>query len=205
MRRKCDREKDGDLCYREMGWIETYMNSPEVRKAWGADDHVDFQSCNMDVNKGFLFQGDGMHDSSAVLALFLGESGEQQVKRHLPGARLSAVNLAEVVARLGAHGMSGDETRRNILALGISILPFDEDQATEIPRAYVVPADGLGKGEKEATEIVEWLNKKVAQHKKLRGGVRFVDEIPKSVSGKILRRVLKVKAQEELKASKAKL
>lgn len=82
---------------------------------------------------------------------------------------------------------------------------YDEDQATEIPRAYVVPADGLGKGEKEATEIAEWLNKKVAQHKKLRGGVRFVDEIPKSVSGKILRRVLKVKAQEELKASKAKL
>ncbi|KAH7131990.1 4-coumarate-CoA ligase-like protein [Dendryphion nanum] len=82
---------------------------------------------------------------------------------------------------------------------------YDEDQATEIPRAYIVPTDGLGKGEKEATEIREWLNKKVASHKKLRGGVRFVDEIPKSISGKILRRVLKSKAEEELKASKAKL
>ena len=82
---------------------------------------------------------------------------------------------------------------------------YDKDQATEIPRAYVVPKDGLGKGEKEATEIVEWLNAKVAHHKKLRGGVKFVDEIPKSVSGKILRRVLKVKAQEEENSAKAKL
>jgi 4-coumarate--CoA ligase len=46
----------------------------------------------------------------------------------------------------------------------------------------------------------------VAHHKRLRGGVHFVDEIPKSVSGKILRRVLKLKAQEEMEqAPKAKL
>ena len=70
-----------------------------------------------------------------------------------------------------------------------------------------MPKGGLGRDEKDANEIVEWLNGKVAHHKKLRGGVRFVDEIPKSVSGKILRRVLKVKAQEEedQAAAKAKL
>jgi 4-coumarate--CoA ligase len=82
---------------------------------------------------------------------------------------------------------------------------YDKDQASELPRAYVVPKGGLGKGEKEAQEIIEWLGAKVAHHKKLRGGVRFVDEIPKSVSGKILRRVLKVKAQEEEDGKKAKL
>ena len=53
---------------------------------------------------------------------------------------------------------------------------------------------------------MDWLGAKVAHHKKLRGGVRFVDEIPKSVSGKILRRVLKLKAQEEQDGgAKAKL
>ena len=82
---------------------------------------------------------------------------------------------------------------------------YNEEQATEVPRAYIVPKEGLGKGEKEAAEIAEWLNKKVAPHKKLRGGVKFVDEIPKSVSGKILRRLLKAKALEEVKAAKAKL
>lgn len=74
---------------------------------------------------------------------------------------------------------------------------YDKDQASEIPRAYIVPKDGLGKTDQDAKEIVDWLATKVAHHKKLRGGVRFVDEIPKSVSGKILRRMLKVKAQEE--------
>ena len=43
-----------------------------------------------------------------------------------------------------------------------------------------------------------------APHKKLRGGVKFVDVIPKSPSGKILRRVLKDQIKEELKL-KAKL
>jgi 4-coumarate--CoA ligase len=83
---------------------------------------------------------------------------------------------------------------------------YDKDQATEIPRAYIVPKDGLGKTEAEAKEIADWLNAKVTNHKKLRGGVRFVDEIPKSISGKILRRLLKVKAQEEMDSEvKAKL
>lgn len=71
VRRKCDREKDGPLCYREMEWIETYMNKPDVRKAWGADNDVNFESCNTDVNKAFLFQGDGMHDNSAVIPQLL--------------------------------------------------------------------------------------------------------------------------------------
>jgi acyl-CoA synthetase (AMP-forming)/AMP-acid ligase II len=82
---------------------------------------------------------------------------------------------------------------------------YHEEHATELPRAYVVPAAGVENHEKEKTDIVEWLNAKVANHKKLRGGVHFVDEIPKSVSGKILRRALKAKALEEMKAAKAKL
>lgn len=77
---------------------------------------------------------------------------------------------------------------------------YDKEQATELPRAYIVP-NGRGRTEKEAREIAEWLNAKVAGHKKLRGGVRWADEIPKSASGKILRRLLKVKALEEEKAN----
>lgn len=83
---------------------------------------------------------------------------------------------------------------------------FKEDLASEVPRAYVVPAKGVEAGKALEEDIVSWLGAKVANHKKLRGGVRFTDEIPKSVSGKILRRVLKVKAQEEEDAGpKAKL
>jgi len=80
----------------------------------------------------------------------------------------------------------------------------DKEQATEVPRAYVVPKKGV-KGDKETEKrIVDWLATKVASHKRLRGGVKFVDEVPKSASGKILRRVLKEKAKSEDKP-KAKL
>ena len=68
-----------------------------------------------------------------------------------------------------------------------------------------MPKEGLGRTEEEKKAIVEWLNKKVAGHKKLRGGVYWVDEIPKSASGKILRRVLKTKALAEEEKIKAKL
>lgn len=73
-----------------------------------------------------------------------------------------------------------------------------EDLGTEVPRAYIVRKGGkkaVGEGDDEA--IVQWLNGRVASHKKLRGGVRFVDAVPKSASGKILRRILKEEARKE--------
>ncbi|EXJ89381.1 hypothetical protein A1O3_02448 [Capronia epimyces CBS 606.96] len=83
---------------------------------------------------------------------------------------------------------------------------YDEQQHTEVPRAYVVAAPGKA-SEKDAAEIVSWVAGKMANHKRLRGGVRFIDEIPKSAAGKILRRVLKERAKQEDagKSVKAKL
>ncbi|RAH86406.1 acetyl-CoA synthetase-like protein [Aspergillus japonicus CBS 114.51] len=76
-----------------------------------------------------------------------------------------------------------------------------EAHGSEVPLAYVVRsakslASGVSAGE-EAANIIRWLDGKVAYHKRLRGGVRFVEEIPKSASGKILRRLLKKQAKEE--------
>lgn len=72
---------------------------------------------------------------------------------------------------------------------------YSPSLASEVPRAYVVP---VGKPSDElAKELVKYVHDRVAQHKRLRGGVVFIDEIPKSGSGKILRRVLKEKAKED--------
>lgn len=104
---------------------------------------------------------------------------------------------AELEGLLASHPKIKD-----VAVLGIN----DKDQATEVPRAYVVPMPGVECGMKTEQDIVAWLATKVANHKRLRGGVRFVDEIPKSPSGKILRRILKLRAQEEEeKGSKPKL
>ncbi|KZO99520.1 AMP binding protein [Calocera viscosa TUFC12733] len=75
-------------------------------------------------------------------------------------------------------------------------------EATELPRGYIVPRGGLQafdvqSQEQLAEEIRSWVKSKVAYHKQLRGGVICIDAIPKSVSGKILRRVLRDMAAKE--------
>lgn len=67
IRKKCDRSKDGDLCYKEMGWIETYMNDPEVRRQLGAAKDVTFASCNMQVNQAFQLNGDVSKNTAALI------------------------------------------------------------------------------------------------------------------------------------------
>ncbi|KAK0273050.1 hypothetical protein LTR35_012462 [Friedmanniomyces endolithicus] len=91
----------------------------------------------------------------------------------------------------------------DVAVLGI----YKEDQATEVPLAYVKLRQGLTPSPQLEKEIMDWLASRVAHHKRLRGGVRFTEEIPKSASGKILRRMLKVKLleEEEGRGRKAKL
>ncbi|KAE9370834.1 acetyl-CoA synthetase-like protein [Stipitochalara longipes BDJ] len=78
----------------------------------------------------------------------------------------------------------------------------DEIQHTEVPLACVVAKQGVERNEEGKEKIVKWLNERVAGHKRLRGGVVWIDEVPKSASGKILRRVLKdrFKGQKVVKA-----
>lgn len=69
---------------------------------------------------------------------------------------------------------------------------------TEVPRAYVVRRGGLGAVEKgDEQRIIGWLDGKVIGYKKLRGGVKFVESVPKSASGKLLRRMIKERAKKE--------
>ncbi|RDW77504.1 hypothetical protein BP6252_05557 [Coleophoma cylindrospora] len=65
----------------------------------------------------------------------------------------------------------------------------------EVPRAYIVPRQGEKPVE---SEIVNWMAKRVARHKRLLGGVVLVDAIPKNPSGKILRKILRERAKEEV-------
>jgi acyl-CoA synthetase (AMP-forming)/AMP-acid ligase II len=65
-----------------------------------------------------------------------------------------------------------------------AVIPYPDDEAGEVPKGIVVL--------KEPTEpqvILEFVAARVAPHKRIRH-LEFVDKIPKSPSGKILRRVL---------------
>ncbi|RME58153.1 MAG: 4-coumarate--CoA ligase family protein, partial [Caldilineae bacterium] len=66
----------------------------------------------------------------------------------------------------------------------VAVIPSPDEEAGEVPKAFVVK-----KAEITAEELQEWVASHVAPHKKIRR-VEFVEQIPKSASGKILRRVL---------------
>ncbi|CCH42744.1 putative secreted protein [Wickerhamomyces ciferrii] len=50
-------ETDADLCYNGMGYIEQYLNKPEVQEALGAEVQ-DFKGCDDDVFSSFALTGD---------------------------------------------------------------------------------------------------------------------------------------------------
>ncbi|KAH8717840.1 Acyl-CoA ligase azaF [Beauveria bassiana] len=60
----------------------------------------------------------------------------------------------------------------------------------EFPRAYVQIQDA-SKGKVQPRDIQDWLAARVAKHKRLAGGVSFVDAVPKLASGKIVRKLLR--------------
>jgi 4-coumarate--CoA ligase len=68
-----------------------------------------------------------------------------------------------------------------------AVIPVPDDEAGELPKAYVVLKPAVPA---TAAEIMAFIAEHVATYKQVRI-VEFTDEIPKSASGKILRRVLR--------------
>ncbi|KAG0054396.1 putative fatty-acid--CoA ligase FadD10 [Linnemannia elongata] len=79
--------------------------------------------------------------------------------------------------------------------LDATVIGIDKkEQATEVPLAFVVRRSST----LTENQIIEFVTSRVANHKKLRGGVQFVDAIPKSASGKILRKNLRSLLQHKM-------
>ena len=68
-------------------------------------------------------------DASAVLALVHDEPGADEVAKALPGAILSAVNLAEVVGKLVDADVEAQRLRTLLVSAGVTIEPFGADDA----------------------------------------------------------------------------
>jgi PIN domain nuclease of toxin-antitoxin system len=68
-------------------------------------------------------------DASAVLALLANERGTEQVRAALGSAMMSAVNLAEVLTKLGDRGVTEAEQRLIRMSLDIEVRSFDEKAA----------------------------------------------------------------------------
>ena len=69
----------------------------------------------------------------------------------------------------------------------ITIQGVGDVRSGELPRAFVVrSSDDLTE-----QQVEDYVKGRVVEYKQLKGGVKFIKEIPKSASGKIQRRLLK--------------
>jgi len=71
----------------------------------------------------------------------------------------------------------------------VAVVGKPDPEAGEIPKAFVVLKPEY-KNKVTAEEIIEWCKERISGYKRIRE-VEFVDEIPRTASGKILRRVLR--------------
>ena len=104
---------------------------------------------------------------------------------------------AELEAHLLSHPYVSDCT----------VIPVLHPRAGEAPKAFVVKAnEAEGKSDDEVSRSIQkHVEDHKAKHKWLVGGVEFIDSVPKSPSGKILRRVLKERERQKQQEGKAKL
>jgi acyl-CoA synthetase (AMP-forming)/AMP-acid ligase II len=91
---------------------------------------------------------------------------------------------AELEALLVAHPRVADA----------AVVGRPDERLGEVPVAAVV-SRGMA-GEVDAEGIMAWVAERVAPHKRLRA-VRFVDEIPRTPSGKLLRRLLTERGRQD--------
>ncbi|KAH8585761.1 hypothetical protein B0O99DRAFT_696168 [Bisporella sp. PMI_857] len=171
-------DTEGEFCVRGPLVTKGYFNSPAANAS--------------SYHNGFFKTGDVMYCSSKTNTWFIVDRRKELIK-----VRGFQVAPAEIEGVLLGHPQIVDAA-----VIGVTFL---EEPDVERPRAYVVRRTGkeglsLGEGDVKA-----YCKEKLSGYKSLTGGVRFVDLIPKTASGKILKRILRDQAKTELQNERPRL
>lgn len=82
-------------------------------------------------------------------------------------------------------------------------------EESELPRAYVVlnetPESGTRTAISMEQELKTFLGVRLAKYKALDGGIKFVESLPKTASGKTIKPLLREEASRELAEGKIQL
>ncbi|KAJ9664868.1 hypothetical protein H2201_005089 [Coniosporium apollinis] len=125
---------------------------------------------------GFLHTGDqGMIDEEGMVYIL--DRIKEMIK--VKGIGVAPAELEDLL--LG-HDMVED----------VAVLGMKDDYAGELPKAFVVLKAGVPESEKTAKELLAFVREKKTKYKWIKE-IEFIKEIPKSASGKILRRLLRDK------------
>lgn len=163
--------QEGEVCVRGPQVMKGYLNRPEATAAT-----ID--------REGWLHTGDiGYADAEGHF--FIVDRAKELIKY-----KGFQVPPAELEALLLTHPCVADA----------AVIPCLDDEAGEIPKAFVVLKAETAESPTSPTgdELMDFVAASVAPHKKIRV-LEFTDKIPKSPSGKILRRVLVQKERDKKK------
>ncbi len=154
-------QERGELCQRGPHVMAGYLNNPEATAACIDED-------------GWLHTGD------IALADERGYVWVVDRVKELIKYKGFQVAPAELESLILTHDAVAD----------VAVIGVADDEAGELPKAFVVTKGGEAEASDElAKELQSFVAGQVAPHKKIRI-VEFIDAIPKSASGKILRRTL---------------
>lgn len=150
---------------------EIWAKGPQVVMGYLNNEKATRETFDQD---GFLHTGDqGSIDERGVITIL--DRIKEMIK--VKGIGVAPAELEDLL--LG-HPKVSD----------VAVLGIMDEYSGEVPKAYVVPKSGEVVGRELGVELIRYVREKKVRYKAVRE-VEFVEEIPKSASGKILRRVLR--------------
>ncbi len=152
--------KEGELLIRGPQIMKGYLNQPEETAAC-----LDREGWYHTGDVGYV-DGDGY--------FFIVDRTKELIK--YKGLQVAP---AELEALLVTHPA----------VLDAAVVRRPDEEAGEVPKAFIVLKPDEASRATSAEAIMGWVAERVAPHKRIRH-LEFIDQIPKSASGKILRRVL---------------
>lgn len=160
----------GELCVRGPTVIPGYFENDEANRASFDED-------------GFFHTGDIAYCDSTTKGFYIVDRKKELIK--VRGFQVAPPELEGILL-----------THPDIVdAAVIGVETGEKD--SEAPRAYVVRRPGSDARKLDEVGVKAYVEPKLASYKRLEGGVRFVESIPKNASGKILKRLLREQAKQE--------
>ncbi|KIW11304.1 hypothetical protein PV08_10604 [Exophiala spinifera] len=169
----------GELCIRGPTVIGGYFDNPEANAETFDRD-------------GFFHTGDVMYCDGRTKLWYVVDRKKEMIK-----VRGFQVAPPEIEAVLLNHP--------DIVDAAVIGVPAASELDGEAPRAYVVRRPGAKGSNLTPADVVEYAGQALSKYKRLEGGVKFVDAIPKNASGKILKRILRDEAKKERAGAAAKM
>jgi 4-coumarate--CoA ligase len=161
--------KQNDTLSRNLGPCEVgeiYIRGPQVMKGYYKNPKATADSMDEDWYK----TGDvGYYTEDGLLYV----QGRVKEIMKVNGFQVAPTELEEVIRNY--------DNVQDVAVIGVA-----HDNYGEIPKAFIVPKSGVKINENELKKFVA---ERVAKYKRL-GHIQFIEKIPKTLSGKILRREL---------------